>query len=100
MDRRYTPPKLACVASVSNRVITRKLDEPREETLATQATPKRVTSPTWGPPPPYRQALTLTVDVIISSNTKLRLFEIHELCVIRIRREEKGRRSVFQITCV
>ena len=51
--------------------------------------PKRVTSPTWGPPPPYRQALTLTVDAIISSNTKLRLFEIHELCVIRIRREEK-----------
>ena len=29
---------LACVASVSNRVIARKfLDEPREETLATQA---------------------------------------------------------------
>ena len=42
-------PHLACVASVSNRVIARKLerscscpsflDEPREETLATQATP-------------------------------------------------------------
>ena len=62
--------------------------------------PKRVTSPTWGSPLPCRQALTLTVDAIISSNTKLRLFEIHELCVIRISREEKARRSVFQITCV
>ena len=62
--------------------------------------PKWVTSPTWGPPPPYRQALTLTLDVIISSNTKLRLFEIHELCVIIISREEKAKRSVFQITCV
>ena len=62
--------------------------------------PKWVTSPTWGTPPPCKQALNSTVDAIISSNTKLRLFEIHELCVIRIRREEKARRSVFQITCV
>ena len=62
--------------------------------------PKWVTSPTWGPSPPCKQALTLTVDAIISSNTKLRLFEIHELCVIIISREEKARRSVFQITCV
>ena len=38
--------------------------------------PKRVTSPTWGPPPPCKQALTL---ILITAHSSSDLVEVRKL---------------------
>ena len=51
--------------------------------------PERVTSPTWGPPPPCKQALNLSTTVTLATEESGRCREVLNKSQSFVRREKK-----------